>query len=61
MRQTIAALLVGILLAGCGQSPNPGTAPDSGSDQQTPAGTASDSKPDNVETTQVALKVPGMT
>jgi PBP1b-binding outer membrane lipoprotein LpoB len=61
MRQTIAALLAGFLLAGCGQSPDPGAAPQTGSDSQTQAGTTSDPQPQDAETTQVALKVPGMT
>ncbi|MEO1999178.1 MAG: hypothetical protein ABGZ17_28360 [Planctomycetaceae bacterium] len=61
MRQTIAALLVGFLLAGCGQSPDPGAAPQTGSDSQAKAGTTDDPQSQEVETTQVALKVPGMT
>ena len=61
MRQTVAALLAGVLFVGCGQSVDPGPSTQSGSESQPNAGASTDVQPQESNTTQIALKVPGMT
>lgn len=61
MRQTVAALLAGVLFVGCGQSGDPGPATQPGSESQPNASTSTDGPSPESNTTQIALKVPGMT
>jgi len=61
MRQTVAVLLAGVLFVGCGQSDGPGPTTQPGSESQSDANASTDEQAPQGDTTQIALKVPGMT